>query len=90
MIDHMGYMREADGLTADDADQPHRSPTHYGNCWIKLSGPYHVDHENWLDVRFTAHSDRRLVGVRGQIDDSAGAQIGLHLPDGQRDTGGAS
>ena len=83
VIDHMGYMREADGLTAADAERLSNATP--GNCWIKLSGPYPRRPRELAPVRH-AHLD----GVSSAFEriDSAWGSDRPHLPDGQRDTGG--
>jgi len=41
VIDHMGYMKESDGLTEDDFGRL-LDVLKQGSCWIKLSGPYRI------------------------------------------------
>lgn len=82
VIDHMGYMLEADGLT--DADFARMLDLMaYGRCWIKLSGPYRIAKSKPLSfVEPIAHA---LVTARP--DRVIWGSDWPHLPDGQRDTG---
>ena len=41
VIDHMGYMKQSDGLTEQDATAL-LDVLRQGRCWIKLSGPYRI------------------------------------------------
>jgi predicted TIM-barrel fold metal-dependent hydrolase len=64
VIDHMGYMLEADGLTWDDFDRLLKV-LKQGSCWVKLSGPYRIAKEKDLD--YVAPIGRALVWKRDQI-----------------------
>jgi predicted TIM-barrel fold metal-dependent hydrolase len=82
VIDHMGYMLEADGLTAADFDGLLRV-LEQGRCWIKLSGPYRIaKHKPLSSVQPLG---RALVATRP--DRLLWGSDWPHLPDGQRDTG---
>ncbi len=82
VIDHMGYMLEAEGLTAADFERL-LGVLKYGRCWIKLSGPYRIAKKRGLD--FVAPLGRALVNTRP--DRLIWGSDWPHLPDGQRDTG---
>ncbi len=82
VIDHMGYMSEADGLTWDDFDRLLKV-LKQGNCWIKLSGPYRIAKEKGLD--YVMPIGRALVETRP--DRLIWGSDWPHLPNGQRDTG---
>jgi len=82
VIDHMGYMLEADGLTRADFDRLLRV-LRLGKCWIKLSGPYRIAKSKGLD--YVAPIGRALVATRA--DRLVWGSDWPHLPDGQRDTG---
>jgi len=82
VIDHMGYMLEADGLTWDDFDRLLKV-LRQGNCWIKLSGPYRIAKEKGL--AYVAPIGRALVETRP--DRLIWGSDWPHLPNGQRDTG---
>ena len=83
VIDHMGYMKEADGLTPSDADRLLDVLRDNGNCWIKLSGPYRIAKDKPLS---SLHElGRALVGTRP--DRLLWGSDWPHLPNGQRDTG---
>jgi 2-pyrone-4,6-dicarboxylate lactonase len=82
VIDHMGYMKTADGLTPADAERL-LGVFEQGNCWIKLSGPYRIAKDKPLSsVRSLG---RALVATRP--DRLLWGSDWPHLPDGQRDTG---
>jgi predicted TIM-barrel fold metal-dependent hydrolase len=82
VIDHMGYMLEADGLTPADGERLLRVLAQ-GSCWIKLSGPYRIAKSKPLSsVRSLGQS---LVETRP--DRLLWGSDWPHLPDGQRDTG---
>jgi 2-pyrone-4,6-dicarboxylate lactonase len=82
VIDHMGYMLEADGLTAADFDRLLRV-LEQGRCWIKLSGPYRIaKHKPLSSLRSLGQS---LVATRP--DRLLWGSDWPHLPNGQRDTG---
>ncbi|MCW3065704.1 MAG: putative metal-dependent hydrolase, TIM-barrel fold [Solirubrobacterales bacterium] len=82
VIDHMGYMLEADGLTEADFDRLLDVLTQ-GNCWIKLSGPYRIAKSKPLAS--VEPLGRALVAARA--DRLIWGSDWPHLPDGQRDTG---
>jgi len=82
VIDHMGYMVEADGLTRDDFDRLLKV-LQQGNCWVKLSGPYRIAKEKGLES--VAPIGRALVETRP--DRLIWGSDWPHLPNGQRDTG---
>lgn len=82
VIDHMGYMLEADGLTDEDFGRLLEVLTR-GNCWIKLSGPYRIAKNKPLSS--VAPIGRALVKTRP--DRLIWGSDWPHLPDGQRDTG---
>jgi 2-pyrone-4,6-dicarboxylate lactonase len=83
VIDHMGYMKESDGLTPADADRLLEVLRDNNNCWIKLSGPYRIAKDKPLssvqqlgEALVQTRPDRLLWGSDWP-----------HLPNGQRDTG---
>jgi 2-pyrone-4,6-dicarboxylate lactonase len=82
VIDHMGYMLEADGLTRDDFDRL-LQVLRQGACWIKLSGPYRIAKEKGLE--YVEPIGRALVETRH--DRLIWGSDWPHLPNGQRDTG---
>jgi 2-pyrone-4,6-dicarboxylate lactonase len=82
VIDHMGYMLEADGLTDADFDRLLDVLAH-GNCWVKLSGPYRIAKSKPLSS--VEPIARALVAARP--DRLIWGSDWPHLPDGQRDTG---
>jgi 2-pyrone-4,6-dicarboxylate lactonase len=82
VIDHMGYMLEADGLTRADFERL-LGVLAYGNCWIKLSGPYRIAKKKPLSS--VEPIGRALVAARP--DRLIWGSDWPHLPDGQRDTG---
>jgi 2-pyrone-4,6-dicarboxylate lactonase len=82
VIDHMGYMLEADGLTDRDFDRL-LDVLKQGNCWIKLSGPYRIAKTKPLS--YVEPIARALVAARP--DRLIWGSDWPHLPDGQRDTG---
>jgi 2-pyrone-4,6-dicarboxylate lactonase len=82
VIDHMGYMLEADGLTTADFERLLRVLAQ-GSCWIKLSGPYRIAKSRPLS--YVAPVGRALVSTRP--DRLIWGSDWPHLPDGQRDTG---
>jgi predicted TIM-barrel fold metal-dependent hydrolase len=82
VIDHMGYMKASDGLTADDFGRL-LAILRGGYGYIKLSGPYRVAPDQPLAAvepigraLVAAGSDRLIWGSDWP-----------HLPNGQRDTG---
>jgi predicted TIM-barrel fold metal-dependent hydrolase len=82
VIDHMGYMLEADGLTDADFDRL-LDVLRQGNCWIKLSGAYRIAKAKPLSS--VEPLGRALVAARA--DRLIWGSDWPHLPDGQRDTG---
>jgi 2-pyrone-4,6-dicarboxylate lactonase len=82
VIDHMGYMLEADGLTGADFDRLLRV-VEQGRCWIKLSGPYRIAKHKPLSSLQSL--GRSLVATRP--DRLLWGSDWPHLPNGQRDTG---
>lgn len=82
VIDHMGYMKESDGLTQTDFDRLLRVMDG-GRCYIKLSGPYRIAKDKPLSVM--GPIGRALVAARP--DRLVWGSDWPHLPDGGRDTG---
>ncbi|MEU9335462.1 amidohydrolase family protein [Streptomyces sp. NPDC048290] len=82
VIDHLGYMKESDGLTEDDFAQLVRVLDH-GSCHIKLSGAYRVAGNKPLSS--TVPLGRALVAARP--DRLVWGSDWPHLTDGGRDTG---
>lgn len=82
VIDHMGYMKESDGLTRSDFDRL-LSVVDGGRCYIKLSGPYRVAGDKSLSS--VGPLGRALVAARP--DRLVWGSDWPHLPNGQRDTG---
>ena len=82
VIDHMGYMKEADGLTQADFDRLVRVLAG-GNCYLKLSGPYRLVKDKPLSA--VQPIGRALVEARP--DRLIWGSDWPHLPNGQRDTG---
>ncbi|MBS2539157.1 amidohydrolase family protein [Catenulispora sp. NF23] len=82
VIDHMGYMKASDGLTAEPF-QGLIEVLHHGYGHIKLSGPYRVAPGQPRSA--TGPLGRALVGARS--DRLVWGSDWPHLPDGQRDTG---
>jgi predicted TIM-barrel fold metal-dependent hydrolase len=83
VIDHMGYMKEEDGLTPADADRLLTVLRDNGNCWIKLSGPYRIAKDKPLSS--VQELGAALVSTRP--DRLLWGSDWPHLPNGQRDTG---
>ena len=83
VIDHMGYMKEEDGLTPADADRLLEVLRDNGNCWIKLSGPYRIAKGKPL----SSVQELGTALVRTRPDRLLWGSDWPHLPDGQRDTG---
>ncbi|NEA32862.1 amidohydrolase family protein [Streptomyces sp. SID13031] len=83
VIDHMGYMKESDGLTAADADKLLAVLGDNGNCWIKLSGPYRIA----KDKPLSSVQQLGAALVQTRPDRLLWGSDWPHLPDGQRDTG---
>lgn len=82
VIDHMGYMLEADGLTDADFDKL-LAVLRQGACYLKLSGPYRIAKSRPLS--YTEPLGRALVATRA--DRLIWGSDWPHLPNGQRDTG---
>ncbi|MEV7283349.1 amidohydrolase family protein [Streptomyces sp. NPDC093252] len=82
VIDHMGYMKRADGFGEADFEAL-TGLLDTGNCWIKLSGPYRV--AGSAPLSSVAPLGRALVAARA--DRLVWGSDWPHLPDGQRDTG---
>jgi predicted TIM-barrel fold metal-dependent hydrolase len=82
VIDHMGYMLEADGLTESEFGRL-LGVLQGGSCWIKLSGPYRIAKEKPLS--HVEPIGRALVDARP--DRLIWGSDWPHLPNGQRDTG---
>jgi 2-pyrone-4,6-dicarboxylate lactonase len=82
VIDHMGYMKESDGLTQGDFDRLVRV-LDQGSCYIKLSGPYRIAKDKPLSS--VEPLGRALVAARP--DRLFWGSDWPHLTDGQRDTG---
>jgi 2-pyrone-4,6-dicarboxylate lactonase len=82
VIDHMGYMLEADGLTPAVFTRL-LGVLEQGSCWIKLSGPYRIAKNKPLSS--VEPLGRALVAARP--DRLIWGSDWPHLPDGQRDTG---
>ncbi|MFC0430981.1 amidohydrolase family protein [Kutzneria buriramensis] len=82
VIDHMGYLKESDGLTAKDADRL-LSVVDGGSCYVKLSGPYRV--AGGKPLSSVGPLGRALVAARP--DRLVWGSDWPHLPNGQRDTG---
>jgi predicted TIM-barrel fold metal-dependent hydrolase len=83
VIDHMGYMKEEDGLTGTDADRLLGVLRDNDGCWIKLSGPYRIAKDRPLST--VRELGRALVATRP--DRLLWGSDWPHLPNGQRDTG---
>jgi len=82
VVDHMGYLKESDGLTVEDSERL-LDVLRQGNCWIKLSGPYRIAKDKPLS---SVHGlGRALVTTRA--DRLLWGSDWPHLPDGSRDTG---
>jgi predicted TIM-barrel fold metal-dependent hydrolase len=82
VVDHMGYMLEADGLTEADFGRL-LGVLAQGSCWIKLSGPYRI--AKGKPLSHVEPLGRALVSTRP--DRLIWGSDWPHLPDGQRDTG---
>ena len=82
VIDHMGYMREQDGLTEKDFARL-LDVMKTGRAWLKLSGPYRIaKHQGYESV---AHLAQQIVATRPER--VLWGSDWPHLPDGTRDTG---
>jgi predicted TIM-barrel fold metal-dependent hydrolase len=82
VIDHMGYMKESEGLTRADFDRL-VSVLDGGYCYVKLSGAYRVAGEKELSS--VSPLARALVEARP--DRLVWGSDWPHLPNGRRDTG---
>ncbi|HEX4721358.1 MAG TPA: amidohydrolase family protein [Pseudonocardiaceae bacterium] len=82
VIDHMGYMKESDGLTQHDFERL-VGVLAGGHCYLKLSGPYRIAKDKPLSS--VEPIGRALVQARP--DRLVWGSDWPHLPDGQRDTG---
>ncbi len=83
MIDHMGYMKEDEGLTPQDSEAMLAMFADNTNCWIKLSGAYRIAKDRPLSA--VAELGRSLVATCA--DRLTWGSDWPHLPNGQRDTG---
>jgi predicted TIM-barrel fold metal-dependent hydrolase len=81
-IDHMGYMREADGLTSEDFDAL-LAVFKQGKCWIKLSGANRVAGTSPLST--VAPMARAFIATRP--DRLIWGSDWPHLPHADTDTG---
>ncbi|WP_429553839.1 amidohydrolase family protein [Paraburkholderia sp. MM5477-R1] len=81
-IDHMGYMLEEDGLTANDFDRLLALLKH-GNCWLKLSAPYRIAKHRGYDA--VAPMARAIIATAPQK--LIWGSDWPHVPDSTRDTG---
>ncbi|WP_206957858.1 amidohydrolase family protein [Trinickia acidisoli] len=82
MIDHMGYMLEEDGLTADDFNRL-IGLLKDGNCFLKLSAPYRIAKHRGYDA--VAPMARAIVEAAPRK--VVWGSDWPHIPDGSRDTG---
>ena len=82
VIDHMGYMKESEGLTAEDFGQLLEVMAR-GFCYVKLSGPYRLAGDKPLSS--VGQSVHALVSSRA--DRLIWGSDWPHIPNGQRDTG---
>ncbi|MCW2757508.1 MAG: putative metal-dependent hydrolase, TIM-barrel fold [Nocardioidaceae bacterium] len=83
VVDHLGYMTKAEGLTSTDAERLLAVFEDNPNFWIKLSAPYRIAKDEPLSS--VAALGRALVG--SGADRLLWGSDWPHLPDGQRDTG---
>jgi predicted TIM-barrel fold metal-dependent hydrolase len=83
MIDHMGYMKEEESLTAADSERMLRVFADNESCWIKLSGAYRIAKDRPLSS--VKDLGRSLVATCA--DRLTWGSDWPHLPNGQRDTG---
>jgi 2-pyrone-4,6-dicarboxylate lactonase len=82
VIDHMGYMLEEDGLTAQDFERL-LSLLKDGQCWLKLSAPYRIaKHRGYGAIEPMA---RAIVAAAP--DKVIWGSDWPHIPDSTRDTG---
>jgi 2-pyrone-4,6-dicarboxylate lactonase len=82
VIDHMGYMLEADGLGPGDFASL-LELMKLGHAWLKLSGPYRLAKGKGYGA--VAHLARAIAAARP--DRALWGSDWPHLPDGSRDTG---
>jgi 2-pyrone-4,6-dicarboxylate lactonase len=82
VIDHMGYMKEFDGLTQADFDRLVGILTG-GYCYLKLSGPYRIA----MDKPLSSVEPLGRALVEARPDRLIWGSDWPHLPNGQRDTG---
>lgn len=82
VVDHMGYLKESDGLNRTDADRL-MSIMDGGHCYLKLSGAYRVAGDKPLSS--VTPLGKALVAARP--DRLVWGSDWPHLPNGQRDTG---
>ncbi len=82
VIDHMGYMLEADGLTRGDFDRLLQACA-AGRGWIKLSGPYRVA----KDGNFARLKPLAQAIVAALPERVIWGSDWPHIPEGDRDTG---
>ncbi len=82
VIDHMGYMLEADGLTRADFDRL-LAACAAGRGWLKLSGPYRVA----KDGNFARLKPLAQAIVAALPDRVIWGSDWPHIPQGDRDTG---
>jgi 2-pyrone-4,6-dicarboxylate lactonase len=82
VIDHMGYMLEADGLGPADFARL-LDVMKQGHAWLKLSGPYRLAKGKGYGA--VAHLARAIAEARP--DRALWGSDWPHLPDGSRDTG---
>jgi 2-pyrone-4,6-dicarboxylate lactonase len=83
VIDHMGYMKENEGLTPADSARLLDVFRDNSNCWIKLSGAYRIAKDRPLST--VAELGRALVATCSER--LTWGSDWPHLPNGQRDTG---
>jgi 2-pyrone-4,6-dicarboxylate lactonase len=82
VIDHMGYMLEADGLTSDDFGKLLKL-VEKGRAWLKLSAPYRI--AKGKSYKSIEHLARDIVSARP--DRALWGTDWPHLTDGSRDSG---
>lgn len=82
VVDHMGYLKESDGLDRSDFDRL-VSVMHGGHCYVKLSGAYRVAGDKPL----SSVTPLGQALVRARPDRVVWGSDWPHLPNGQRDTG---
>lgn len=82
VIDHMGYMLEADGLTQDDFDRL-LDLMKTGNCWLKLSAPYRLAKTSG----YAAVEGVAKAIVQAAPEKAIWGSDWPHIPGSSRDTG---